>query len=559
MFTSNGDAGANDIDHTKENQNTSLQNVNNETPTNDYENNNYKLNKTLPDDNNNNNSINTNNNNKNSKLSITQPIKVPSKSNQKSQISPPSQSSSNSNSYQQNYDSSFTTKRKNGNYKNSHDQGNYNTNGNNLNDTNPNNANESCFNSVNCETIKDEEFDFEKNLKLFNKNAFYEEIEGHQKPDKKIEEPLNAFDTIMKQLNGGITNTSVNSNGNGNTLNQEKPTQRYHQISLANLFSQNGSLPHISITPVASTSSIATPNSNSNSNLNNINGGSLNSTKNYRYDEMVLDTGEPVDLQQINVPCNYIAKRYVTDDGLIVPCIDYDLRNKIFEQSYKFGFSKQRQIECIGRSCVEMALQLVGGPIRFSPKNNHQKPSILVLANSQDIKGVYVLCAARMLLIRGVKIYLYINSSSTANLNCQEDSKYFQDELNLLKSEESSGYTFLNSVEEIKNLSSIDLIVNGIDSSSPYLSPISSQHWYRSLVRYIENCKASVLAIDPNTEGSAINSKWCVLPVLPMAMSNNCGRVYLCDLGFTKSIFKTVNIKYQSPFGAKFLIPLHND
>lgn len=79
------------------------------------------------------------------------------------------------------------------------------------------------------------------------------------------------------------------------------------------------------------------------------------------------------------------------------------------------------------------------------------------------------------------------------------------------------------------------------------------------MVKYCSTTKASVLGIDSLPEGSAIISKWCIVPVLPQAMSRNCGRVYLCDIGFTKKVFDAVKIKYQSPFGAKFLIPLHND
>jgi enhancer of mRNA-decapping protein 3 len=267
---------------------------------------------------------------------------------------------------------------------------------------------------------------------------------------------------------------------------------------------------------------------------------------------MVLDTGEPMDLQQIQIPLmsTNTSKRYVTDDGVILPCIDYDLRKRLFDQSYKHGFSKERQIECMGRCCAEMALQLVGGPLRFSPKNNHQKPSILVLANSQDLQGAYALCSARLLSNRSCKIYLYITKSMNNEIN-----EHFETELKLFRSIDLPSNTYLNSVDDIKNLNSIDLIINGLDSSV-----VTSQSvWYKNLVRCIEQCKASVLSIDPCSEGSTMSSKWCLVPVLPLEMSPKCGRVYLCDLGFTKNMFQSVNIKYRSPFGAKFLIPLHDD
>ncbi len=285
---------------------------------------------------------------------------------------------------------------------------------------------------------------------------------------------------------------------------------------------------------------------------------SSNNNKNYRFDEMVLDTGEPMDLQQIQIPLmnTSTSKRYVTDDGIILPCIDNDLRKRLFEQSYKHGFNKDRQIECMGRCCAEMAIQLVGGPLRFSPKNNHQKPSILVLANSSDLQGAYALCTARLLSNRSCKIYLFV---SKTNPSKDEVNEYFQTELNLFRSIDLPSNTILSSVDDLKNLYSIDLIINGIDSSSMITSQATGQTWYKNLVKYVDNCKASVLSIDPCSEGTAIHSKWCIVPVLPLEMSNRCGRVYLCDLGFTKNMFQSVNIKYKSPFGAKFLIPLHDD
>lgn len=484
--------------------------------------------------------ISTNNDKK------TQPLKVNSSKNNLNSISPSSVSPpSYTNGYHQYNESSKRKQSHNGNgYSNGngHDYSN----------------NENCFMSINVEAIK-EDFDFEQNLALFDKDAFYEEIEGHSKPvnTNTNEEPLNAYDSLIKQLNSNNTNgnnNTISSNHNNSNVTADtsktfsnQSNQRYHQISVANLFSSTQTASANTKTPNNNTNSLILPPTPSSNTLNQ----SLNQTKNYRYDEMVLDTGEPFDLQQIQIPSmnSKTNKRYVTDDGVILPCIDAELRKRLFEQSYKHGFSKERQIECMGRCCVEMALQLVGGPLRFSPKNNHQKPSILVLANNQDLQGSYALCTARLLSIRGCKIYLFISKGA-------KEDEFFQNELSLFDSIDPPRDTFLNSVDDIKNLQSIDLIINSIDST---VAQTTGQLWYKNLVKYIENCKASVLSIDPCCEGSAIQSKWCVIPVLPLDMSVKCGRVYLCDLGFTKNMFQSVNIKYKSPFGAKFLIPLYND
>ena len=39
---------------------------------------------------------------------------------------------------------------------------------------------------------------------------------------------------------------------------------------------------------------------------------------------------------------------------------------------------------------------------------------------------------------------------------------------------------------------------------------------------------------------------------------NIIGKLYLVNLGIPKNIYKEVGIKFSSPFGAKFVIPLHD-
>ncbi|CAF0730117.1 unnamed protein product [Brachionus calyciflorus] len=381
---------------------------------------------------------------------------------------------------------------------------------------------EDCFNSPNEDSIEDD-FDFEKNLALFDKNAFYEKMEGHPRQSK--------------------TNLTFNESSASIKKLEEQTQTRYHQISLDNLFSSVKKQPETK--PSINTSA-------------SINGLSIN--KNYRFDEMILDTGEPINLRQIQLPSNYSnSKNYVTDDGFVIPCVDLDLRESLIKQSYKFGFNKTRQIECMGRCCTEMCLHLLGGSVRFLPKNNHQKPSILVLANNNSMQGVYALCASRLLSIRAVKIYLLILKSN------DEDCVEFRNEFNFFMSNYDSLTTvILNSVNDLNNIKSLDLILNGLDSfeaTSCLANKIKNQNNLQILRKYVLNCKASVLSIDPsiNSENNVLQSKWCITPVLPMEMLSSSGRVYLCDFGYTKQIFESVNIKYQSPFGAKFVIPLHAD
>lgn len=81
---------------------------------------------------------------------------------------------------------------------------------------------------------------------------------------------------------------------------------------------------------------------------------------------------------------------------------------------------------------------------------------------------------------------------------------------------------------------------------------------YNSLVEWTNNNRAQVLALDPPaTETPGILTKYSLAPVLPLPYTQENGKLYLCNLGFPKQVFSEVGIKYQSPFGSKFVIPLH--
>lgn len=274
--------------------------------------------------------------------------------------------------------------------------------------------------------------------------------------------------------------------------------------------------------------------------------------KNYRCDEMILDPGVPIQLSQIKLPIS-ISKTYTTDNGLKIPCITQDLKNKLFEESYKHGFTKERHIESMGHSCAEMALTLLGGQNRFHPKNNHQKPKILVLANN-EIHGAYAICVARFLSVRSCNVFLYLQSDNLNTLAVELNKPLIDGELKLCKLSDTK---IIQNVDEIKT-EAIDLIINGLDSGINN-NLINSQLWFRNLVKYLSICKANILSIDPSPEGSLIQSKYSIVPILPQQMNKNCGRIYLCDLGLSPKIFNNLNIKYQSPFGAKFIIPLYDD
>ena len=84
------------------------------------------------------------------------------------------------------------------------------------------------------------------------------------------------------------------------------------------------------------------------------------------------------------------------------------------------------------------------------------------------------------------------------------------------------------------------------------------QSRYRIAADWANENRAPVLALDPPPAGTpGVETKFSLVPVLPLAHSLENGKLYLCNLAFPQQVFKEVGIKYWSPFGPKFVIPLH--
>lgn len=264
-------------------------------------------------------------------------------------------------------------------------------------------------------------------------------------------------------------------------------------------------------------------------------------TDKYRHDENVLQS-KPVTFTQIQVPKD-CGVSYTTDSGLIVPSIDYELLDKLFDTAEVYGYSLDRRLEMVGRSSSEMVLQLLGGSSRLNPQNGHQLPTVLVLCGPH-VQGAQGLACARHLLNHGVRTFVFL-PNFLRMIPCVE--------LELRLYEMCSGKRY--SMDKDIPTCSIDMIINCMDSHEN--SFLKDQAWYQTHVRWIGQSRAPVFTIDPPIETVDIVPKWCLYPVLPLARIDNTSQVYLCDLGLPKNVFKSAGIKYRSPFGHKFIIPLH--
>ncbi|XP_017468050.1 PREDICTED: enhancer of mRNA-decapping protein 3 isoform X2 [Rhagoletis zephyria] len=297
--------------------------------------------------------------------------------------------------------------------------------------------------------ILQEDFDFEGNLALFNKQAIWDIIEAEQKPD------------LVRQTSGAI--------------------------------------------------------------------------KKYRHDENIL-VSEPVRLRQIENIFDG-STDFVTDEGLIIPTIPSFVRAKIESLAEKGGLSLPRQLDILTRGVTDLAILLLGGARRLTPTNYHQWPIIVIIcAKSSNLRTSDIGAATgRQMASHGLKVLLYLEDETVNN-----------------KSKEIALFSATDNVVvySVDELPSPDLVILSTNSNT-----VTNE-----VRKWLSESRASVLAVDPPPEGiKDVCIKYAILPILPLngISSNNYGKLYLCNLGIPDKFYRDAGIKYKSPFGHKFVIPIH--
>ena len=251
---------------------------------------------------------------------------------------------------------------------------------------------------------------------------------------------------------------------------------------------------------------------------------------------------EPVSLRQIRIPLEHAGKEYSTEDGFIIPSITLALKNKLFKTAEKSGLTLQQLVENAGICVCQMALQLVGGSLRINPKNNHQRPEIVVMAGAH-MQGLQAICAARHLANHTAKVVLYL-PSKLASMNTQTEL--------FIK----SGGKIIKSYRELPS-QPVDIVIDamiGLENCE------NLPDWLPYATSWANQNKAPLLSIDPCVPSTKIelpDIKWSIAMALPLIKAPKSGRLYLADIGIPRDVFKEVGIQYMSPFKDKFSIPLY--
>ncbi|KAM6937133.1 enhancer of mRNA-decapping protein 3 [Xenentodon cancila] len=264
----------------------------------------------------------------------------------------------------------------------------------------------------------------------------------------------------------------------------------------------------------------------------------------YRHDENILES-KPIVYRQIIIP-QPGTKEYCTDSGLVVPSISYELHKRLLSAAERHGLTLERRLEMTGVCASQMALTLLGGPNRFTPKNLHQHPTVALLCGPH-VQGAQGISCGRHLANHEVEVILFL-----PNFVKMLDS--VTSELTLFT---KTGGKQVSNIKDLPD-TPVDLIINCLDCHENTF--LMDQPWYRAAADWANQNRAPVLSLDPpvSGQGHAVEAKWSLSLCLPLSLGEGAGRVYLCDIGIPRQVFQEVGIKYHSPFGCKFVIPLHS-
>lgn len=92
------------------------------------------------------------------------------------------------------------------------------------------------------------------------------------------------------------------------------------------------------------------------------------------------------------------------------------------------GLAWERQCDMLSRSAVELAIQLLGGARRFSLKNQHQWPKIVIVCDElfRDRHSDIGFSTGRQLASQGLKVYVYLTTSKHAEQKVNKEMELFK-------------------------------------------------------------------------------------------------------------------------------------
>ncbi|KAF9933856.1 enhancer of mRNA decapping [Linnemannia zychae] len=233
----------------------------------------------------------------------------------------------------------------------------------------------------------------------------------------------------------------------------------------------------------------------------------------------------------------------------------------------EMGLSDEQMVENGGRGAAMMCLQALGGSRRIQPNNHNSAPVVVILAGNNRT-GAYALCAARHLSNHGCIVMSFVAGSN------------HEGELHSMVASQSRGFLatggeMIHTIAELPQSSSpVDLIVDGMLGYQYTVRDIVDSYEREAvcdLMDWANDNKAPVLSLDMpsgvnGTTGQGDKTKFCVRPKWTLCLGapkagcksrSTTGELFLTDLGIPRGCWKKAGVKgWGMPWGADFLVGL---
>ena len=370
---------------------------------------------------------------------------------------------------------------------------------------------EDCFDNIDLDNIHSKEFDFERNLALFDKRRVLEEIESNQ-PD-------------VVRL--------IDHNRRGGSAKHK---------TASSVPKSNGAF----APPAASAATSAAAMAAAASTIHHKE--SSKKEPKYRHDQNVL-ASDPVQYHLITLEEPPLGE-YKTESGIIVPAISYKLRERFMAAAEAKGITRERLVELVARSGTELAVQLLGGSRRLNPQNSHQVPFCVILCGPGKT-GEYGLAISRHLSTQGVKTVAFFPQLELYQRNLANELALYK---LCCKGSQSK---LIQDAKDLPNCT-VDLVVMALDDHDLWEQE-RSQPWHRALVRWCKDLRSPVLAVDPLASpiSHPVVFKASLIPGLPLWHEGTMtGKIHMVNLAVPAKVYKDVGITYHSPFGSKSYVTL---
>ncbi|KAA0196793.1 hypothetical protein HAZT_HAZT004574 [Hyalella azteca] len=367
-----------------------------------------------------------------------------------------------------------------------------------------------------------EDFDFEGNNKLFDKQAVARELGEMSQA---------AQPDVVSQTKPRLKRTSSQPSTQSKTLKNstmQPPSGVARKLQSSESTAENKSYP------------------------------SSHQDAKYRCDENVLQTASKIKERLIALsPDEPTETVYSTDDGFLVPGISNSLRQRLLSLATQYGFTVTRQLEITGRAAAEACLQILGGEHRLNAKNRHQVPRVVVLCGCHG-QGALGLNTARQLLTHDIVTTVVTPASTTASAT--PPLPYTQE----LKLYSLCGGELLHNLTTLPAASVIDLIIDArLDHAGAPSSNGSHLEWLAEVTSWAQRQSCPVLALDPPSHDCgahvrhSLPARALVVAALPLVYAETQGKVYLVKLALPTRVYEELGVTYASPFQSKFMITLH--